>query len=139
VTDWQVVWLAVMAVALAVMAVIQVRLAIIGMRAARDLTAALAELRREVRPIVDKVHRIADDAARVTSLAVIQVERVDRMVSTTAARVDDAVGVLRAAMGGPIRQGAAVLMAIHAIVSAFRQRPSGDRATRDEEDQLFVG
>jgi len=140
VTDWQLVCLAIMALSLAVMAAMQIAFVIASVRVARQLTESIAELRREMTPLIAKFNRIADDAARATSLAAMQVERVDRMMATTAAQVEDVVNILRNAMGGPFRQGAAVFMALRAVFEAFRSRkPREGRTTRDDEDALFVG
>lgn len=138
-TDWQLVCLAVMAASLFVMAAIQIGLIVVAIRVAKQLSATAEEFRREIRPLVAKVHRIADDAQRATSLAALQVERVDQMLSTTAARVDEAVTILRNAMGGPIRQGAAIVMVIRALIAAFQRRSKSDGPGRDEDDALFVG
>jgi hypothetical protein len=144
VTDWTVIWLGVIAVAVAIMALVQIGVIIVGLRLARQLSVTLDELRREMRPLVEKVHRIADDAARATSLATIQIERIDDILSTTTARVDEGLAIVRNAMGGPLRQGYAVAMALRAALSAFRRRPhttsSGARPIgHDEDDALFVG
>ena len=143
-TDWAVVWLGVIAVAVAIMATVQIGVIVVGLRLARQLSATADEIRREVRPLVDKIHRIADDAARATSLATIQIERVDEILSATTARVDEGLSIVRNAMGGPLRQGYAVAMAVRAALSAFRRRPHAARdAARpighDEDDALFVG
>lgn len=137
--DSQGVWLAIMAVSLAVMALIQVGLILIAILLARRAATAVEDVRREIKPLLEKVHRIADDAQKATSLAALQVERVDQMMSTTAIRLEEAVTILRNAMGGPVRQGAAAFMAIRAIVAAIRQWRQPDRQGRDEEDPLFVG
>lgn len=138
------VWLAVMAISLATMAAIQIGLILVGLKVARQMNATVEELRREVKPLVDKLHRVADDASRATTLAVAQVERVDALLSTTATRVDEAVGILSNAVGGPIRQGYAAVTAFRAVFEAFRawQTRSETRKrgrTREEEDALFVG
>ena len=141
-TDWAVIWLGVIAVAAAVMAAVQIGLIVVGLRLARQLSATMEEVRREVRPLADKVHRIADDAARATSLATIQIERVDQMLSTTTARVDEGLTIVRHAMGGPIRQGYAVALAVRAALAAFRRpRANGGRSRTvgHEDDALFVG
>lgn len=139
-TDWAVVWLGVMAVSLALMAMIQIALIVVGIRLVTQMTATVEDVRKELRPLLDKMNRIADDAAKATSLAALQVERVDQVLSVTAARVDEAAEVLRAAMGGPIRKGAAVLMAVRAIASALRRRPAtAGMGRRDDDDALFVG
>jgi hypothetical protein len=133
------VWLAVMAIALVVMAIVQVALIVVALQLARRMTVMLDEIRREVRPVVDRIHRLADDAQRATSLAVTQVERIDALLATTAERVDEVLRVVQAAFSGPVRQGAAILAAVRAIVGAVRQWPPRERERREEEDPLFVG
>ena len=144
-TDWAVIWLGVIAVSVAVIAAIQIGLMVVSLRVTRELSAAADDIRKEIGPLVEKVHRIADDAARATSLASVQIERIDQILSNTTARVDEGLSILRNAMGGPLRQGYAVALAVRAAISAFSRRPTRDTgrpspgATRDEEDALFVG
>ena len=68
-SDWAVIWLGVIAVSIALMAMIQIGLIIVSLRVARQLSAATEDIRKEIKPLLEKVHRIADDAARATSLA----------------------------------------------------------------------
>jgi hypothetical protein len=141
VTDWQLVCLVIIAVSVAIMAIIQVGLIVAGVMAARQLAAAIRDVRTEIRPLMDKVNRVADEAVRASTLAAAQVERVDRLLATTSARVDEVTAIVQNAMGGPIRQGAAAIMAARAVLSLFRQR-RGRRvpgAPREDEDALFVG
>jgi hypothetical protein len=139
VSDWQVVWLGVAAISLAIMALVQLGVIVVCIRLAKELATTAADIRRDVRPLVEKAHRIADDAQRATSLALMQVERIEQLVSTTTAQVDQAVSILKNAMGGPIRQGYAFIMAVRAILSVFRSTGAADRGPRDEEDAMFVG
>lgn len=144
-TDWAVIWLGVIAVSVVVMAAIQIGLIVVSLRVARQLSATAEDIRRDIKPLVEKVHRIADEAARATSLASIQIERIDQILSTTTARVDEGLNILRNAMGGPLRQGYAVALAVRAAISAFSRRSTRATrrtpaaGTRDEEDALFVG
>ena len=151
-TDWAVVWLGVIAVSVGVMALIQIGLIVVSLRVARQLSATVEDLRKEIRPlaekvsgIADKVNRIADEAGRATALATTQIERVDQIISTTTARVDEGLNILRNAMGGPLRQGYAVALALRAAMSAFSRRSNrgtgrpSSATTREEEDALFVG
>lgn len=144
-SDWAVIWLGVIAVSIALMAVIQIGLIVVSLRVARQLSAAADDIRKEIKPLVEKVHRIADDAARATSLASVQIERIDQILSNTTARVDEGLSILRNAVGGPLRQGYAVALAVRAAISAFSRRSNRDThrpssaATREEEDALFVG
>jgi hypothetical protein len=143
VTDWAVIWLGVIAIAVAVMAILQIALIVVSLKLARQLSATIEDVRREVRPLVDKVQRVADEAARATSLASIQIERVDQILSNTTARVDEGLAIVRNAMGGPLRQGYAVALALRAALSAFRRPRSEAQRPRHvphgEDDALFVG
>jgi hypothetical protein len=149
VTDWAVIWLGVIAVSVGVMAVIQIGLIVVSVRVARQLSQTASDIRKEVGPLVDKVNgiadkvgHIADEAGRATALATVQVERIDQILTTTTARVDEGLSILRNAMGGPLRQGYAFALAVRAAISAFSRRTNRSAeqaATRDEEDALFVG
>jgi hypothetical protein len=139
VTDWQLVCLAAMAIALVVMALVQVGLIVVALKLARQVTSVVDDVRRDVRPLVEKAHRIADDAQRAASLAAVQVERLDAMLATTTARLDHVLGVLQNAFSGPVRQGAAAMAVIRAIMGAVRQWQARDQRRREEDDGLFVG
>jgi uncharacterized protein YoxC len=136
VTDAQTVWFAVIAVALLTMAVVQVVTAVQIARTAKEVARTTAELRQEIRPLIDKVSRIADDAARGTALAVVQVERLDRVLGAATQQVDETLRTIRQAVVEPLRQGTMVMAVLKGIISALR-RPA--RRETEEEDPLFVG
>ena len=137
--DGSTVWLAVIAIAVAVMTLMQVGIALVAWRLAQQVTATTDEIRRELRPLVAKVNGIADDAARITALARQQVERVDGLMASTSARVDETLGLVQGAIVGPVRQGAALVAAVKAALSAFRRGAPPARQNRDEEEAWFVG
>ena len=148
--DWAVIWLGVIAVSTGVMALIQIGLIVVSLRVARQLSETANDIRKEIGPLVDKVNgltdkvaRIADEAGRATALAAIQIERVDQILTTATARVDEGLNIVRHAMGGPLRQGYAIVLAVRAALSALSRRansaPDQTSAARDEEDALFVG
>jgi hypothetical protein len=140
VTDWQLVWLAVMALSLFVMAAMQVGLALIALRLAKQVVATTEALRQDVKPLIEKTNHLVDEASRATSLAAAQVERVERLLSSTSDRVEETIGVLQGAILQPVRQGAALLTAVRAAVSVIRgAKRARARPTRDEEEALFVG
>jgi hypothetical protein len=142
VSDWQVIWLGVMAAALVVMALMQVGLVLVALRTSRQVTLSIENLRRDVRPVIDRVNRLADEAGRTTALALSQVERLDRFLAITTSRVEEVLTVVRASVGGPLRQGTALMMGLRAVIGAIRQwqdtRPARP-ARREEDDPLFVG
>lgn len=146
--EWPTVWLAVIAISVLVMAVVQVAVVVAAAIYARQAAASVAELRREIGPLLERAHQISDDAARVTALAVGQVERLDRLVASATQRFDDTMGLVHGAIVEPVRQGAAVMAALRAGWSVFagrsarrdhRDAPDRHRTHRDEDEALFVG
>ena len=138
-TDWQVTFLGIMAGALVLMALAQAAVAIALTRSVKQVVTAIDDLKREVNPLIQKANRIADDASRVSALAVVQAERLDVLIQQTTARVDETFGVLQTAVIEPGRQGTAILAAIRAGVAAIRAWQGKTAASRDDEDPLFVG
>jgi len=142
VTDWQVVWLAVMAISLVVMAVIQVGLIVAVLLVIRQVNGAIQDLRRQIAPLIVKLDRVAEEASRATSLAGTQLERIDQFLATTFAGIEETVSIVRDLASGPVRQGAAFLAAFRAIAGVLRRRASEATeapAGRDEDDAWFVG
>ena len=137
--DWQLVWLAVIAIAVTIMTVVQIAVLLTLARSARQLGETVQQVRQEIRPLVEKVNKIADDAARAAALAVTQVERVDRALLTVTQRVDQTLNVVQGALVAPVREGANVLAAVRSALSAFRRSPERRPNSRDEEEALFVG
>jgi len=133
------VYLAVMAVALAIIAVVQIGVIIVAIRLGKQIGATVEEIRREVRPLVEKAHRISDDAARATSLAVAQIEKVNHLLTNTSTRVSETLGLVQHAVVEPVRQGAAVVAAVRAAMTAFRSWRASHPHSRDDDDALFVG
>jgi hypothetical protein len=136
VTDAQTIWFGLVAVALLTMAVTQVITAIQIARTAKVVSRTVVELRQELRPLIDKLSRIADDAARGTALAVAQVERIDRVLGSVTQQLDDTLQTIKQAVVEPMRHGSMVLAVVKAVIAGFR-RPS--RREAEEEDPLFVG
>ena len=138
-SDGQTVWLAVIAIAVAVMAAMQIAMALMALKAARELTATVAELRRDLKPVIDKASRLVDEATRVTSLAALQVERVDRLLANTVERIDETLSVVQSAVIRPVQQGAALMAGLRAALSALRSWQDKGRHSRDDDEALFVG
>ncbi|HEX5215384.1 MAG TPA: hypothetical protein VFV98_07955 [Vicinamibacterales bacterium] len=138
-SDGQTVWLAVIAIAVAVMAVMQVVVALVALKAAREMTLTVAELRRDLKPVIDKTSRLVDEATRVASLASLQVERVDRLLANTVERIDETLSLVQTAVIRPVRQGAALVAGVRAALSALRAWQDKSRHSRDDDEALFVG
>ncbi len=133
------IWLATIAIAVVVMAAAQLALAVVAMRAARQANEALQQMRRDVQPIVERAQQISIEAARAAALATSQLERIDQMLASTVVRVDQTLGVLQGAVIEPVRQGAALMSAFRAAFAVLRGAAERQRATRNEEEALFVG
>jgi hypothetical protein len=138
VSDWQLIWLAVIAIAVTVMAVVQIAVLVALSRSAKQVSDTVQQIRQEVLPLADKANRIADDAGRAVALALAQIERLDRTLSVTTQRVDETLSVVQGALTEPIRQGAAVVSALRGVLAVFRGFRDA-RSGRDDEEALFVG
>ena len=138
-TDWQLFFLGVMAVALVTMAVAQVLIGVAVLRTSRQMTDLARQLQSDIRPLIDKATRLTDEASRVTSMAVVQMERVDKLTLLVASRVDETMGVVQSAVVGPVRQGAAVLAGLKAAFGAIREWQNRPTRPHEDEDPLFVG
>jgi hypothetical protein len=134
-------FLGVIAVATLVMALIQLGAIVAILRVARQAQQTLAEVHREVRPLIAKVTTVADEASRTATIATAQAEKIDRLLTDLAVRVDQTAGVVQQAIITPAREGMAIVAALKAGFGAlrgFRERPRHGRAA-DEEDPLFIG
>lgn len=138
-TDSAVVWLAVIAISVAVMALIQIVVLIAIARLALQAVRGVRELRSELRPLVEKINQIADDARSVSARAVAQSQRLEALLASLASRVDDTVSAIHGVVNGPIRQGSAIVAAIRAMMASFGRRRDRQHPSRDDEDALFVG
>jgi uncharacterized protein YoxC len=133
------VWLAMIAVAVVVMAVAQVVVLIVASRALLRATNTLAALRQDVQPVIERANQVSIEAARAAAFASSQMERVDLMLASTAARLDHTLNLVQGAVVEPVRQGAAVVAAFRAALTVFRGIGERHRASREEEEALFVG
>jgi hypothetical protein len=139
VSDWQLLFLGVMAVALVAMAIAQVLISVAVLRTSRQMTDLAGQMRNDIRPLIEKATRLTDEASRVTSMAMVQMERVDKLTLLLAARVDDTLGAVQSAVVGPVRQGAAVLAGLKAVVGVIREWQNRPTRAHEDEDPLFVG
>lgn len=137
--EWSGAFLAVMAVSLAIMAAIQIGVIIVALRVAKQILAATAQLQAEIKPLVQTVNRLADEAARATSLVSVQLERVDGMMASTASRLDDTIGIVQSAISGPVGQGVAAVKAFRVAMSVVRDWKNRRRQAHEDDDALFVG
>lgn len=138
-SDWAVVWLGVMAIALVVTAVMQFASSFAVIKLAKQATQTIKDVQREIQPLIEKAHRIADDAQRTTAIAALQAERLDELVRTTTERVSDTLGLVQGAIVEPLRKGSMVMAIARAAFAIFNNRNDRRRQAREDEDALFVG
>ena len=138
-------YLGLIALAVLVMAAIQVGAIIAAARAARRLSVLADRVEREVSPIVESVRAMAADAAKTTSSAAAQMDRVTLLTQDLVKRVDRTASVLETSVLRPVREGYAVISALRTVVSSLRDIQAG-RARRptaatpvEEDDALFIG
>lgn len=142
-TDWSAVFLGIIALSVTVMAAIQVGIVVYGARLARRVDALAAKVDLEIKPLLTHLNAIGEEAARATTLAAAQVERVDRLFADVTLRVEETAAALQSAIVAPAREGLALLSGVRAAFDALkgmRRAPTpahGDAP--DEDDPLFIG
>ena len=140
---WAEFFLGVIALATLTMAAIQVALIFYGWSVARRVERLLNQVDRQLAPMSQNLNAIVRDAARISSMAVGQVERVDKVVSDLAERIEHTSTTVQNAILRPLRDGAALLAGFRAAVAVLREmsgRPGGGSSGRSEdEDPLFIG
>jgi Zn-dependent alcohol dehydrogenase len=143
VTDWSAIFLGIIALAVSVMAAIQVGIVVYGARLARRVDALAIEVDREIKPLLTHLNAIGEEAARATTLAAAQVERVDRLFADVSLRVEETATAVQSAIVAPAREGLAVLTGVRAAIDAFKSMRQANTpapsATPDEDDPLFIG
>ena len=154
-TDWNLVFLGVIAAATLIMALIQVGMIVVAAGAAKKaqqavekaqaaLTTAqqtLTSVREDIRPLIAKANAIADEASKTAALATAQAQKVDRLVTDLAVRIDETSTLVQQAIVTPAREGMAIIAALKATLGALRAGADWRRrASRsEEEDPLFIG
>jgi hypothetical protein len=137
-------FLGIIAAAVVVMAAIQVAAIVYAARAARRVGDVMTRFENDVKPIVANLQVVSSEAARATTSAAAQVERVEQLMSDVAQRVDETAAALHSGIVGPVREAFAVLKGIIAAFASFRPGGSDDSprkrpAAAEEEDALFIG
>lgn len=137
---WRDVCLGVIAVATLAIAVAQIGVIVAAGLMARRVGRMVDQLERDVKPLFGHLNAIGGDAARAVSLATAQVERLDRLFSDVAARVEQTLALVQASIGGPAREGRAMLGAFRAALRAIRELRNGRtrQGRGDDEDTLFI-
>ena len=139
---WAELFLGLIALATVTMAAIQVAVVVYGLGIARRIDRGLTQVEREMKPITENLNSIARDAARISSLAAGQVERVDRLVTDLTGRLEYTATTVQDAILKPLREGAAMMAGVKAVIDVFRdltRRPATSGPRTEDEDTLFIG
>jgi uncharacterized protein YoxC len=133
-------FLGIIAIATLVMATVQVGFIIYGLTIVRRVSRLLDRVETELKPVLDSLAAMARDAAHASSLAVAQVERVDRLFTDLTNRIEETATSVKSAILTPLRDGAAVMAGIRAALAIFKEmtgRRSG--VGGEDDDALFIG
>ena len=136
------VFLGIIALATLAMAVLQIGAALAVSRLARDAQKTFTSVQDDVRPLIAKVSALADEANKTASLAKVQAEKIDVLVTTLTRRIDETSVVVQQAVMTPAREGLAILAAVRAGLGAlrgFRDMAPGQGRHAEDEDPLFIG
>jgi uncharacterized protein YoxC len=155
VTDWDRVFLGIIAAATLMMALIQVCAIIAAAKVARRAQEALGKaqqamttaqqaiisVREEIRPLIAKANSLADEASKTAALATAQAGKVDRLMTDLSQRVDETSAIVQKAIVTPAREGIAIVAALKAFASVLRAGHDWRRRSSrsEEEDPLFIG
>jgi len=139
VSDWDELFLGVIAAATLVMAIAQVGVLVAAGLLARRIERLTDKIDRELTPFFEHVNAIGRDASRAAALAAAQVERADRLFADVVQRVDRLMNTVQTAVGGTAREGAAIMAGFRAALTVIRDmRARRARARAEDEDGLFI-
>lgn len=140
-TDWSVIFLAVIAIATITMAIIQVGAIIYASRLARRVDQLLGRVEQDLQPLIGRATAVVDDAASVAAMAKVQAERVDGLLTEVTGQVERSLDQMRSALVSPAREGLALLSGLRAAIAALRNLEARRRREKsvEEDDALFIG
>jgi hypothetical protein len=140
-------FLGLIALGVLVMATIQVAAIIAVIQAARRVGALAGRFEQDVKPILVNLQKVSEEAARASSQAAAQVDRLDTLVSSVARRVEETAATVQQTILQPARDGLAFLQMLRNVVSGFREtrEPAGEPKAANppkaapDDDELFIG
>ena len=140
-TDVSQTFLGVIAVSTAVMALVQVGAIVFLARVALQVRQIAATIQQDVRPLIARLTVVAEEASRTATIATAQAQKIDRLVTDLARRVDETSAILQNAIITPAREGMAIFAAVKAGLAALRglRDVRGRSGGVEDEDALFIG
>ena len=120
-------------------ALVQVGVIVAAGLLVRRINRLVNQIEQELKPLFTHLNAIGRDASRAASLAVAQVERVDRLLGDVSQKIEQTLNTVQATIVAPAREGLAVLSALRAAMEAIRDRRGRARQRGgDDEDALFI-
>ena len=140
-SDWNQVFLAIIAAATALMAIIQVGAIVFLARVAGEVRDVVATVQRDIRPLIARATAVADEAHKTAALATAQAQKIDRLVTDLTQRVDETSAIVQQAIITPAREGMALFAAVKAGLAALKgfRDLRGRAGGVEDEDALFIG
>jgi len=135
-------FLGIIALATLMMALVQLGAIVAAGRLAREAQRTLAAVQEDVKPLVARVSAIAEEASKTATIAAVQAQKIDQLVTDVTRRIEQTSIVVQHAVITPAREGLAIIAALKAALGAVRGL-QGIRAGHgrhvEEEDPLFIG
>ena len=134
-------FLAIIALSTLTMALVQVGAIVAILKIARQTQQAVADLQREVQPLIARATTVADEATRTATLVTAQTQKIDRLLTDFTVRFDQTSAVVQQAIITPAREGMALIAGLKAALGALQTMRERTRHGRgaEEEDPLFIG
>ena len=140
--SWGEVFLGVIAISTLMMALLQLAIVIYGWTLARKAARLLGQIEGELKPLIESLNSVARDIARATSLAAVQVDRIDHLFGSLASRIEHTASTVQSSILAPLREGAAVMAGARAALTVLKdllRRPASTPGRTEDEDVLFIG
>jgi hypothetical protein len=144
--SWGTILLGVIALGSFIQALVIIGVALGGLRVAKRVQKMQASVDREIRPALDSLMRVANNATEVAEVVTTQARRVENLVGLTVERLDMARAQVRRRVARPMASLAdvgALLKGFRRGLSVYRQlgglqeQAGGSRRYRDDE-HLFI-
>jgi hypothetical protein len=141
VTDWNPLFLGIIALATLVMALVQIGAIVFAARIGAQVQQLASTVQRDIQPLIARANAIAEEASKTASMATAQAQKIDRLVTDLTRRVDETSLIIQQAVVTPAREGLAIVAALKAGLAALRSvREMRGRPGRvEDEDALFIG
>jgi hypothetical protein len=139
VTDRAELSLAIIAAAMLVSTLVQVGVIVAATLLVRRINRLATQVEQELKPLFAHLNAIGRDASRAASLAVAQVERVDRLLGDATRKIEQTLNTVQKTIVAPAREGLALLSALRAVMEVLRdKRGRARQRAGEEEDALFI-